>query len=76
MGVSRYDYVSMWTRYENTYVLTQARHCLNSQTDWAKIDSNFNAEKFFWAIVDILESGEEGKALLEKVNKYVNLLLK
>ena len=50
----------------------QVRHCLNAQSDWVKIDGAFNAEKFYWSLVDLLESGDLGRTLLTRINKYVS----
>ncbi|KAK7679635.1 hypothetical protein QCA50_017347 [Cerrena zonata] len=53
------------------YGCIQARHMLNTQPEWERIDGNFNAEKFYWSIVTILEDGDEGKAHLDKISKVV-----
>ena len=39
---------------------------MNSQNEWGKIDGAFNAEKFFWTIVETLEGEPE---MLERVNR-------
>ena len=47
----------------------EVRHCLNTQGDWSKIDGAFNAEKFYWQVVTLLESGELGRTLLARINR-------
>ncbi|KAK7689701.1 hypothetical protein QCA50_007496 [Cerrena zonata] len=53
------------------YAGIQAQHMLNTQEEWERIDGAFNVEKFYWTLVSILENGEEGKALMAKINRAI-----